>query len=131
MPCAHPDRPNARMHLVVHVPGRGTPVHTDVSIASALSAEALEARWDQVDGRAAAIAAARKHTNYPLIDVAPFIVDGHGRFGTEAITFVKQLAPVDLVDRTNAMHLLYHWLSSVLQRHAADTVLAAVAPSER
>ena len=131
MPCAHPDRPNARMDLVVHVPGRGTPVHIDVSIASALSAEALEARSDQVDGRAAAIAAARKHTNYPLIDVTPFIVEDHGRFGTEDIAFVKQVAPVDLVDRTIARRLLYHRLSSVLQRHAADAVLAAVAPSER
>ena len=121
-----PTKPNARMDLVVHIPGRGVPVNDDFSIASAASIEALEGRSDTVDGKAATIAAEHKRTGYPLITVTPFIIEDHRRFGAEAIAFVKQVAPVDPAERTVAIRTLYHRLSSVLQRCAADAVLAAV-----
>ena len=126
LPLAHPSRPNSRMDLVVHVPGGKGPVHIDVSIASALSQEALRSRSAHIDGRAAELAAAHKRGDYPLITVCPFIIEDHGRWGADAIAFVRRVAPSGPSSRSRALRQLYHRLSAVLQRHAADSVLAAI-----
>ena len=38
VPWAAPSRPEARMDLVIHAPGRATPIYVDLTVASALSA---------------------------------------------------------------------------------------------
>ena len=93
MPTANPRRPEARMDLVVHVPGHSAPFHVDISIASAMSQEALQGGAARHDGKAADIAAKGKHRDYPNITVTPFIVEDHGRFGTDALEVVRRVAP--------------------------------------
>ena len=126
LPHAHPTCTNARMDLVVHIPGRGSPVNIDISIASALSVEALRGRSAFADGRAAEIAAGRKRDDYPLIRVWPFIIEDHGRWGEDASSLARQIAPSEASARSRALRELYQRLATVLQRHAADAVLAAV-----
>ena len=114
------------MDLVVHAPGAKEPIYIDVSIVSALSVEALRGGSASQDGKAAELAAKHKHNDYPLINLTPFIVEDHGRLGTEALAFVRRIAPIDLSARSKAIRDLYQRLGSVLQRKAADAVLAAI-----
>jgi len=125
LPFAAPARPEARIDLVVHVPGRGVPAHVDVSIVSALSVEALQKGSASQDGRAAEIAENSKRRDYPGIRVTPFVVEDHGRYGEEAAKFVRQVAPKEPAARSRAIRDLYHRLGALLQRKAADAVLAA------
>ena len=113
------------MDLVVHVPGVSSPFHIDISIVTALSVEALARGSHLHDGKAASIAANGKRTDYPLINVTPFIVEDHGRSGEDALAFIRRVAPVDPGQRSKAIRELYHRLGAVLQRSAADAVLAA------
>ena len=114
------------MRLVVYAPDSSTPAYIDVSIVTALSQEALASGSAKHDGKAAEIAAKGKRKDYPLINVTPFIVEDHGRFGSDAIAFLKRVAPTDAGARSKAMSNLYHRLAAFLQRTAADAVLAAI-----
>jgi hypothetical protein len=114
------------MDLIVYAPGATSPAYLDISIVSALSQEALAAGSATKDGKAAEIAARGKRRDYRLINVTPFILEDHGRFGEDAVKFLKSVAPVEPRLRSKAMQELYHRLSSLLQRHAADAVLAAI-----
>ena len=131
LPNAHPDRPEARMDLVVYSPGCSSPAYIDVSIVSALSQAALSGGAANHDGRASEIAARGKHKDYPLIPVTPFIVEDHGRFGDEAVKFIRRVAPAEPGPRSKAVRDLYHRLGALLQRHAADAVLSAIAVRPR
>jgi len=126
LPFAHPDRPEARMDLVVYAPGCSVPAYVDVSIVTALSQEALSRGAANHAGRAAEIAAKGKHKDYPLIAVTPFIVEDHGRFGEEALRFLRRIAPTDPRLRSKAIRELYQRLGALLQRHASDAVLSAI-----
>ena len=86
------------MDLIVYIPGETSPVHIDVSIASALSAEALGGGSDRHEGKAAAVAADHKRRDYPLINVTPFIVEDYGRFGDEALAFIRRVAPQTMLN---------------------------------
>ena len=58
--------------------------------------------------------------------MVPFAVEDHGRLGEDALALVRLLAPPPDVDgRSAAIRRLHQALGSVLQRHAADAVLAA------
>ena len=124
-PNSTPDRPEARMDLVIHAPHLSEPVHVDVTIVSALAQEAMLAGAARRDGAAAGVAARRKRAKYPHCNVLPFVVEDHGRFGEEALALVRSLAPVDNTKRSPAIRRLYQTLGSVLQRHAADSVVSA------
>jgi len=62
------------MDLIVYIPGETSPVHIDVSIASALSAEALGRGSARYEGKAAAVAADHKRRDYPLINVTHLLL---------------------------------------------------------
>jgi len=119
------------MDLVVYSPGSASPAYIDVSIVSALSQAALAGGAANHDGRAAEIAAKCKHRSYPQISVTPFIVEDHGRFGDEAVKFLRSIAPTEPRLRSTAMRDLYQRLGAILQRHAADAVLAAITVRQR
>ena len=58
--------------------------------------------------------------------MVPFAVEDHGRLGEDALALVRLLAPPPVDDgRSAAIRRLHQALGSVLQRHAADAVLAA------
>jgi len=119
------------MDLVIYAPGAANPIYVDISIASALSAEALAGGSAARDGRAAEIAERRKHAAYPLIGVTPCIIEDHGRIGEEALTLIRRIAPASLTDRAVAIRELYQRMSATLQRIASDAVLSAVASPHR
>ena len=91
-----------------------------------MSQEALPAGSAKHDGKASEIAAKGKRKDFPPIDVTPFIVEDHRRFGSDAVSFLKRGALCEPGARSRAMGDLYHRLASLLQRAAADAVLAAV-----
>ena len=101
-----------------------SPAYIDVSIVTALSREDSAAGAANHDGGAAELAAKGKHRGYPLIAVTRFIVDNHGRIGTEALSFLRRIAP-DPGQRSQAMREFYQRLRALLQRYAADAVLSA------
>ena len=125
LPNASPDRPEARMDLVIHAPDRSQPVHVDVTIVSALALDAMGAGAARRDGAAAGVAARRKRAKYPQCTIVPFVVEDHGRFGEDAAALVRRLAPIENTKRSAAICRLYQALGSVLQRHAADAVVSA------
>ena len=125
VPWAAPSRPEARMDLVVRAPGIATPFYIDVTIASALSQEALAANSAVSDGAAARVAARGKLRDYPNCPVTPFVVEDHGRLGDEALQFLRLLAPEDPGDRSKALRRIHQSLGATLQHVAADAVIAA------
>ena len=114
------------MDLVVRTPDCTSPAYIDVSIVSALAAQALAGGSSKHDGKAAELAAKEKRKDYPQVNVSPFIVEDHGRFGDDAVAFLKRVAPPGASARSRAMGDLYHRLASFLQRTAADAVLASI-----
>ena len=120
------NRAEARMDLVVYTPDSATPTYVDISIVTALSHQALASGSAKHDGKASEIAGKGKRKDYPLINVTPFIVEDHGRFGSDAVSFLKQVAPSEAGARSKAMGDLYHRLAAFLQRTAADSILAAI-----
>ena len=124
LPNSAPDRPEARMDMIIRPPGAGA-IFVDLTVVSALTREALNHGSARRDGAAAAVAARHKRAKYPHCNVTPFVIEDHGRLGDEAIDLSKQLAPIDPVRRSKAIRLLHQSLGAVLQRHAADAVLAA------
>ena len=77
------------------------------------------------------LAARRKRAKYPNCAVTPFMVEDHGRLGEEAVALVKRLAPVATASRSAAIRKLHQAMGCVLQRHAADALLAATVRSRR
>ena len=126
LPMANAQRAEARMDLVVYCPESNVPAYLDVSIVSALSQEARASGSAKHDGKASEIVAKGKRKDYPLIHVTPFIVEDHGRFGSDSVAFLKRVAPSDPAARSRAISDLYHRLGAFLQRAAADAVLAAI-----
>ena len=53
------------------------------------------------------------------------MIEDHGRMGEDALALVRLLAPTLDVERSAAIRRLQQALGGVLQRHAADAVLAA------
>ena len=100
---ANPQRPEARMDLVVRTPDCTSPAYIDVSIVSALAAQALAGGSSKHHGKAAELAAKEKRKDYPQVNVSPFIVEDHGRFGDDAVAFLKRLAPPGASARSRAM----------------------------
>ena len=127
LPLAHPDRPEARMDLVVRAPAIDGTVWIDLTVVSALSVEALSKGSPQRKGVASEVAERKKRRDYPLINVLPFAVEDHGRFGEDALRFARKVAPAEPVKRAIALARLYQSLGSSLQRSAADAVIAATA----
>ena len=110
--------------MVIRPPGAGA-IFVDLTVVSALTREVLNHGSARRDGAAAAVAARHKRAKYPHCNVTPFVIEDHGRLGDEAIDLTKQLAPSDPVKRSKTIRLLHQTLGAVLQRHAADAVLAA------
>ena len=106
--------------MVQHSRAQGT-----FTVVTALAVDALARGSATQDGRAADIAADGKRRNYPLLNVTPFAIEDHGRFGDSALGFVRAIAPALASERSAAIASLYHRLSATLQRVAADSVLAA------
>ena len=125
LPWAAPRRLGARMDLVVMAPGAATPFYVDLTVASALSVEALAEGSGERDGAAAINAAARKVSDYPNCPVTPFVIEDHGRLGDEALAFIRTLAPIDPAERSLAIRRLHQSLGATLQRCAADAVISA------
>ena len=125
VPWAALRRPEARMDLVIHAPGFATPVYVDLTVASALSQEALAGGSAVRSGAAAEIAAKGKVRDYPSCAITPFVIEDHGRLGEEALCLIRALAPVDPVERSTAIRRLHQSLGATLQRCAADAVIAA------
>ena len=125
VPWAAPARPEARMDLVIRVPGVASPFYVDLTVASALSVEALRGGSAVRDGAAAGIAARGKIRDYPNCNVTPFVVEDHGRLGEDALRLIRLIAPTDLAERSRAIRRLHQSLGATLQRCAADAVIAA------
>ena len=113
------------MDLVVRVPGVASPFYIDLTVASALSVEALEGGSAIRDGAAAAIAARGKIRDYPNCSVTPFVVEDHGRLGEEALRFIRIVAATDPAERSKDIRRLHQSIGATLQRCAADAVFAA------
>ena len=113
------------MDLVIHAPHVPEPLLVDVTIVSALATEGMAVGAPRRDGAAAAAAARRKRAKYPGVVVTPFVVEDHGRLGEEALALMRLLAPRADTARSAAIRQLHQALGSILQRHAADAVLAA------
>ena len=125
VPWAAPARAEARMDLVVRVPGVSTPYYIDLTVVSAISMEALAAGSATRDGAAATTAALGKMRDYPNCAVTPFVVEDHGRLGDDALKFIRVVAPVDPVERSAAIRRLHQSIGATLQRCSADAVIAA------
>ena len=94
-------------------------------MVSAFTQDALALGSARRDGAAAAAAARRKRARYPGVAVVPFVVEDHGRLGEEALALTRLLAPAQDAERSAAIWRLHQSLGCVLQRNAADAVLAA------
>ena len=113
------------MDLIIHAPRVAEPIRVDLTVVSALSQDALDRGSARRAGAAAAAAERDKRARYPGLRMVPFAVEDHGRLGEDALALVRLLAPrIDTV-RSAAIRRLHQALGSVLQRHAADAVLAA------
>ena len=77
------------------------------------------------DGAAAAIAASGKVKAYPNCSVTPFVIEGHGRLGDDALRLIRPVAPIDPAERSAAIRRLHQSLGATLQRCAADAVISA------
>ena len=115
------------MDLVIHAPHVGNAINVDLTVVTALSREAMAAGSARRDGAAAQRAARNKRARYPNCHVVPFVIEDHGRLGEEAIQLVRRLAPTVSTERSSAIRRLYQSMGAVLQRHSADSVLAATA----
>ena len=127
VPWAAPNRPEARMDLVVHSPGIAIPFYIDLTVVSALSSDALSGGSSVRSGAAAEIAARAKFRGSPNCSLTLFVVEDLGRFGEEALRFVRMLAPIDPSERSKSIRSLHRSLGATLQRVAADAVIAATA----
>ena len=127
VPWAAPLREEARMDLVVHVPGISSPFYIDLTVVSALTSDALSAGSAVRNGAAAEVAARGKFRDYPNCSLTPFVVEDHGRLGEEALRFLRLVAPSELSERSKAIRSLHRSLGATLQRIAADAVIAATA----
>ena len=125
VPWAAPAREEARMDLVIHVPGVASPFYVDLTVVSALSSDALSGGSAVRDGAAAEVAAKAKFRCYPNCNLTPFVIEDHGRLGDEALRLVRTVAPVDPSERSKAIRRLHRSLGATLQRIAADAVIAA------
>ena len=131
MPWAAPNRPEARMDIVIRAPGVATPSYIDLTVASALSVEALAGGSNVRDGASATIAMRGKARDYPNGAVTAFVIEDHGRLGEDALRIVRALAPTDPVERSTAILRLHQSLGATLQRCAADAVIAATTARPR
>ena len=126
VPWAAPAREEARMDLVIHVPGVATPFYIDLAVVSALSSDALCGGSAVRNGAAAEVAVRGKFRDYPSCTLTPFVVEDHRRLGEEALQFLRPVAPSDLSERSKAIRQLHHRLGATLQRVAADAVIATM-----
>ena len=94
-------------------------------MVSALTQDALALGSARRDGAAAAAAARRKRARYPGEAIVPFAVEDHGRLAEEALALTRLLGPAQDAERSAAIQRLHQSIGCVLQRHAADAVLAA------
>jgi hypothetical protein len=117
----------ARMDLIVRAPDVSGPIFIDVTIVNAASREALAKGSANIDGAAAQVAARKKREKYPLLAVTPFVVEEHGRLGSDAVAFARKLAPVDSAERVEALRELYQSVAACVQRYSANGILAALA----
>ncbi len=62
------------------------------------------------------VAAALKRNTDPRVAVVPFVVEQHGRFGDEALTFPRKVAPLDPALRLIALNSIYQTVSTLVQR---------------
>ena len=83
------------MDLVIRDPGVAAPFYVDLTVASALSAEALRGGSSIRDGVATSTAAKAKKRDYPNCPVTPFVIEVHGRLGEEAVQLIRTIAPSD------------------------------------
>ena len=125
VPWAAPARPEARMDLVIHVPGVASPYYVDLTVVSAWSSDALASGSAVRDGAAAEVAARGKARDYPNCSVTPFVIEDHGRIGEEALRLLRIVAPVVPSERSKAIRRLHQSLGATLQRIAADAVISA------
>ena len=128
LPRANPDHPESRIDLVVHIPNH-TPIYIDVTIVSALSAEALRRGSGNKDGTACIIAAQKKSRTYPGITVTAFVVEEHGRFGEDALSFLRKVGPLDPALRPLAPGTIFQTVSTLVQRWQAEAIVASCTPA--
>jgi len=67
----------------------------------------------------------RKRAKYPACAVLPFVLEHHGRFGEDALSFVRKIAPRETAARSEALVKLYQAIGATMQRLAADAIIAA------
>ena len=113
------------MDLVIRAPDVASPFFIDLTVVSALSSDALAGGSEIRDGAAAEVAARGKFRDYPNCSVTPFVIEEHGRFGDDALRFIRAIAPSNLSERSKAILRLHRSLGAILHRVAADAVVAA------
>ena len=113
------------MDLIVHSPLVAGALHIDLTVISAVSADALGNGSALRDGVASALAARCKIRKYANTEVYPFPIEDHGRIGESAVTVVRMLAPADNPERGIFIAELQRDLASTLQRASADAILSA------
>ena len=126
LPVAAPDRPAARMDVVIVEPERPQPVLVDFTVTTPLAQEMIRrGRSSQVPGAAAEAAARHKRSKYPNVLLTPFAVETYGRLGEDARALALQLAPTQRRLRSEAISGLYQDISRALQKGNADAILAS------
>ena len=126
LPYASPSLPEARLDSVIrsaHSAGRKI---IDVTVVTPLSQEMLRhGAAARAPGAAASAAARHKRAKYPLIHIIPFVVEHFGRWGEDALSLAKSLAPAPCSGRSEALAALYQDVACSIQKSNADAVLSA------
>lgn len=90
----------------------------EASVANAANRDAVAAVGAHVLGR-------RKRNKYPYIHVATFAAAAPGRLGGAVLQFVRLAALGEIASRASAIAPLHLRVASLLQRAAADEIIAA------
>ena len=101
----------------------GQKYNIDVSVTNALSdnEERLQARAN-ADGKAARARGVEKIRRYGST-VIPFVLEAHGRLGSDATTFLNTIAPPE--GRHEFFAEVYHTVQRITAAHIADAIHAA------
>ena len=105
------------------------PVHLDIMVTSALTQAALAGNhvMSITPGYANAQAEHHKRRKYAPHDVTPITFEAHGRFGNEALTFLRKLTNTSLEpERARAYHQAVQLFSTTLQRYNAKAIEAHI-----
>jgi hypothetical protein len=61
--------------------------------------------------------------------VTAFVVEEHGRFGDDALSFLRKVAPLDPALRPLALGTIFQTVSTLVQRWQAESIISSCTPA--